>query len=161
MAKASRQSCDYCAIGEISDFKTETPSSSDQFKRDVSTQTSSSLSYCSNAATQTTPTLPRFGHHPEHFNKNNSSEHSQNHPQMSERSLKHYLLNEQARFLDHCKKVGDSYWHPSDEDFDGEEYEGESLSNRLLRIHGLFDMPLRKFFRMDLIIRKFSTTASR
>ncbi|XP_074600943.1 myTH4 and RhoGAP_KIAA1688 domain-containing protein RhoGAP93B isoform X2 [Brevipalpus obovatus] len=104
--------------------KTETSSSSDQFKRDVSTQTSSSLSYCSNAATQTTPpTLPRFGHYPEHLNKNNQSEHSQNHPQMDQRSLKHYLLNEQARFLDHCKKVGDSYWHPSDEDFDGEEYE--------------------------------------
>ncbi|XP_053210272.1 rho GTPase-activating protein 39-like isoform X2 [Panonychus citri] len=100
---------------------------------DNSTQTNSSFIYCSNASTQTSPPTGttttshhHIPHHHSHHSRHCSSSHAHNHSAISERSLRHYLLNE-ARFAGLCYNIDDNYYEGSDEEeYDGEAYEGSS-----------------------------------
>lgn len=115
-------------LAKLQILKPNTLINSNQVKKDVSTQTSNSLSYFADASTQTSlQTLPRFSHHHGFHSKHHcQSNHAQNHSQISERSLRHYLLSE-ARFAGLCYNI-DSYCDGSDEEYE-DEFEGKQISH--------------------------------
>ncbi|XP_015791401.1 rho GTPase-activating protein 39 [Tetranychus urticae] len=112
---------------QISKQNSHFTNNSNSSKVDNSTQTNSSFIYCSNAATQTSvPSHHHLAPHHSHHSRHCSSGHAHNHSAISERSLRHYLLNE-ARFAGLCYNIDDNYYEGSDEDeYDGEAYEGSS-----------------------------------